>query len=223
MNRKHDRNRSKLHHASEPQHSSRSCRGLGLQLVPMVSKREAVLLPGRQRSGMTQCHGTKRSGELVQDVYKSWQLPERAPRAPPPPHVTQPFDATSAYQENYPAHEPQPRWRRLPETWKGEASRQHLPCIEPCDPCNGRLQLGAFCRSDGTQSVCVCVIDSLCVSPGKASACKMRGLSRRRLEARALLSSPLHCLTRPLARCDMRGSCKLTLAAREHANKVLLM
>lgn len=62
---------------------------------------------------------TNQLREVVQDVYKSWQLPERAPRVPPPPHVTQPFDATSAYQENYPAHELQPRWRRQPETWNG--------------------------------------------------------------------------------------------------------
>ncbi len=44
---------------------------------------------------------------------------ERAPRPPAPLRVTQPFEATSAYQENYPAHESQP------ETWKGRANRQH--------------------------------------------------------------------------------------------------
>ena len=57
---------------------------------------------------------------FVQEAFKSWQLPERAPRPPPPPHVTQPFDATSAYQDSYPNHEPQPRWRRQQEVYKGE-------------------------------------------------------------------------------------------------------
>ena len=63
----------------------------------------------------------------VQDVYKSWDLPERAPRPPAPPRVTQPFDATSAYQENYPAHEPQPRWKRQQETWKGRTTSPAFP------------------------------------------------------------------------------------------------
>ena len=62
-------------------------------------------------------------------MYKSWELPERAPRPPPPPRVTQPFNATSAYQENYPAHEPQPRWKRQPDTWKGRISCQHPPVL----------------------------------------------------------------------------------------------
>ena len=73
----------------------------------------------------------------VQDVYKSWDLPERAPRPPAPPRVTQPFDATSAYQENYPAHEPQPRWKRQQETWKGRTTSPHFPCAAAHDPCIG--------------------------------------------------------------------------------------
>ncbi|CAK0783168.1 hypothetical protein CVIRNUC_006367 [Coccomyxa viridis] len=59
----------------------------------------------------------------TQDVYKMWQLPERAPRPQPLPHVMQPFDATSAYHDSYPAHELQPRWRRQPELYKGPSGR----------------------------------------------------------------------------------------------------
>lgn len=63
-----------------------------------------------------------------------WQLPERAPRPQPLPHVMQPFDATSAYHDSYPAHELQPRWRRQPELYKGEQgslSEMHVLGVGP--------------------------------------------------------------------------------------------
>ena len=42
----------------------------------------------------------------------------------------QPFDATSAYRENYPAHEPQPRWRHQQEVYKGESQRHYVALLD---------------------------------------------------------------------------------------------
>lgn len=58
-------------------------------------------------------------GAVSQDVYKQWELPKRPQPVPPPAPVHLPFQATSAYTDNFPAHPIEPKAKPQPVPFKG--------------------------------------------------------------------------------------------------------